>query len=211
MSRITWKMIDVDRSTARLLDLYGLATDQEILSGSSWYFHARDYASSLAARYDTDLATAAAVISALSPGCNWEQNLIDAAAVFDQGDQAIVSTYSRNKQKAVDLAAGLLAPDQAFKAKTGYKTLNFWKNIVSPEVAGPVTLDRHGSRAALGTDLAPGQAIKWIKTPKKYETVQSAYQAAARAAGLAPHQFQAVIWLVFRRLYGRTYNYDPAF
>ena len=136
----------------------------------------------------------------------------DAAAVFDQGKNATVSTYGHNKRKAVALAAGLLAPDQAFKASTGYKTLNFWKNIMSPEVCGPVTIDRHGTRAALGCDLDVDQAMVWIKTPRKYETVQSAYHQAAGRVGLDPHQFQAVIWLAFKRIYGRTFtSYDESF
>lgn len=202
MARITYKMIDVDQATAQILEWFDLASEDEISLGSSWYHHAHQYALALADKHDTDLAVAAGVISALSPGTSWERNLVDASNLFEQGNGATVSSYGRNKIKALALIDGTLTPDRAF-TEQGYKTLQFWRNILSPDVAGPVTIDRHCTRAALGSEMKADQALQWSRHPRKYERIQSAYQAAADRVGLLPHQLQAIVWLVFRRLFGR--------
>lgn len=202
MARITAKMINVENATETILEWYALASPDEIARGSSWYDHAHQYAVALAEKHDSNLAIAAGVISALSPGTTWERNLLDASAVFTMGDDATVSSYGRNKRKALALIDGSIKPDNAFST-AGYKTLQFWRNICSPDVAGPVTIDRHCTRAALGSHLHPNEAIKWSKHARKYERIQSAYQNAADDVGLLPHQLQAVVWLVFRRLFGR--------
>lgn len=204
MSRITAKMIDVDKATETILEWYALASPDEIVRGSSWYDHAHQYAVALAKKHDTNLAVAAGVISALSPKTTWERNLLDASAVFTVGDDATVTSYGHNKKKALALIDGSLAPDNAFST-AGYKTLQFWRNICSPNVAGPVTIDRHCTRAALGSDLHPNEAIKWSRHPRKYERIQLAYQNAADEIGVLPYQLQAVVWLVFRRLFGRRW------
>lgn len=205
MARITAKMINVDIATETILEWYALASPDEIIRGSSWYDHAHQYALALAEKHDTNLAIAAGVISALSPGTTWERNLLDASAVFTMGDDATVSSYGRNKRKALALINGDLAPDNAFST-AGYKTLQFWRNICAPDVAGPVTIDRHCTRAALGSDLHPSEAIKWSKHPRKYERIQLAYQLASDDIGLLPHQLQAIVWLVFRRLFGGRWS-----
>jgi hypothetical protein len=202
MARITAKMIDVDQATDTILEWFNLASEDEIARGSAWYDQAHQYALALAEKHDTNLAIAAGVISALSPGTTWERNLVDASAVFIQGQEATVSSYGRNKTKALALIAGDISPDNAF-SEAGYKTLQFWRNIVSPDVAGPVTIDRHCTRAALGAELHPNVAIHWSRHPRKYERIQLAYQLAADQAELLPHQLQAIVWLVFRRLFGR--------
>ena len=201
MARITAKMINVENATENIIEWYWLASPDEIVRGATWYDHAHQYALALAEKHNTNLAIAAGVISALSPGATWERNLLDASAVFTVGADAMVGSYGRNKEKALALIDGSLAPDDAFST-SGYKTLQFWRNICSPDVAGPVTIDRHCTRAALGSHLHPNEAIKWSKHPRKYERIQSAYQIAADDLDLLPHQLQAIVWLVFRRLFG---------
>lgn len=202
MARITYKMINVENATEMILEWYSLASEDELTRGAAWYNQAHQYALALAENHDTNLAVAAGVISALSPGATWERNLLDAANVFTMGEAATIGSYGRNKKKALALIDGSLAPDNAFTER-GYKTLNFWRNIVSPEVAGPVTIDRHCTRAALGSEMTANEAIQWSRHPRKYERIQLAYQNASDDIGLLPHQLQAIVWLVFRRLFNR--------
>lgn len=61
-----------------LLRIWEAATPEDVSAGLSWYRTASAEASKLASKFQVSLAQTAGVIAALSPGREWERNLLDA-------------------------------------------------------------------------------------------------------------------------------------
>ena len=92
-----------------------LATAGDVAQGISWYATALTAAQELAARYNIYIATACAVIAALSPRNKWERNLIDAENLInvyttvgiDACKDVKVCTFGKNKAKALVIVSRL--------------------------------------------------------------------------------------------------------
>lgn len=184
-------------SKARLHRWYQQSTAEEREQGAQWYRDAYLEACELADRHHVELGTAAGVIAALSPNSQWSQNLIDADSVlgarFDPTgfDETRVTTYNSNKRKAFDIAQS----EQVFPTLSGPKVTAFYLNICG--ALDETTIDSHIINAwfgfrRTGTKL-PGVAKSII------ERIGADVRHCARHYGLAPAQFQAIIWLVWLR------------
>lgn len=181
--------------------MYRRSTEQDRIEGLKWYISAYGEAIRLSERYRTTVEEAAKTIAILSPGVKWEVNLVDAEIMLANWragqliDDFPVSTYRKNKQKAWQY----LTESIEYKQPTvsGFKTYNFYLNILHPEQALGVTVDRHAYRVAIGKPRSGSVALS--KT--LYRTVSQAYATVAREVGILPHELQAVVWCAYRRLY----------
>ena len=203
---IRYQDLNIENGKQSILHILSLATKQEISNGLTWYNRAHEFCIQLASNYDLSLGETAGIIAALSPGTHWQQNMIDSVNLLTSGLDAKVTTYNRNKYKAWAISQGILDPyDALSQGKNGIdkKTFCFWLNLVGPNTAGRVTIDRHSSRVAYGYNLSADIAIYYSNTPKKYKACELAYNEASRDANIAllPHQIQAITWLTYRRLY----------
>lgn len=169
-----------------ILNCYNSASDAQISEGMAWYRDAHEYAKTL----PVPLQNAAAVISALSPASRWSTNKLEAAALIAGIKGYRFTTYGQNVTKA---RACITDPDpgRLFNAKTGAKTLNFYRNILNPEDPDWVTIDRHAAAVAEGRTNSGSVVL----TPKKYREYAAAYIEAARQIGILPCQLQAVCWV----------------
>ena len=195
---IRYQDLDIDKGKRAILAMLELSTKKEIDAGRQWYSIAHNFARAIAQNYGIDIARSAGIIAALSPGVDWHKNQIDTIRVLESGNDAIVSTYGRNKQKAIGILSGALQCPGALGTK---KTFAFWHNITRPDDITRVTIDRHAARVAWGVTLHPDAAIKYANTDAKYRASEKAYILAASDAGILPHQLQAIVWLAYRRLY----------
>jgi hypothetical protein len=185
-------------STNTLLNLYAEATPAEITQGHSWYHEAFTFAVDVAIKYHLPRDVVAQVIAVLSPACPWERNKLDASALceaFHNGqslEDIRICTYGNNKQKAIRILQGL----ETLQPKA-IKTYNFYQNIMGN--LGVITVDRHAVKAYKGKTKAGTERV-----PKDlYNRASRAYTRAAEIVHIEPAQFQAVIWLVYKRKHNR--------
>jgi len=187
-------------------DNYEKITNQDLKSGLRWYKLANRICKSIAKKYNLKIETVAGIISALSPSINWKQNIIDTIELIEKENDAKVTTYNQNKLKALDILfsdeLNLNIYEYFFlKKKSGFKTANFYLNIVNPNDKTAVTIDRH----ILDIFNLP---IKAINTNKKYLAFKAILIAKALQRNLIPCQYQAIIWKCHKRLKHNTLNYE---
>jgi len=157
-------------------------------SGINWYVDANLFARKVAEQYDKPLKTVCAVISALSPSTNWEQNKADTIGLISGKKGYKCGTYGRNVAKAREI---LRTNEPLFSPKTGAKTYNFFYNIWQPENPDYICVDRHAYTIA--TD-----EIYTKLHLAKYNKVANHYRKAAKKLGVLPNQLQAVLWTSYR-------------
>lgn len=175
------------------------ADEQTYSHGISWYREAHNYCQQIGDDTGHTLEEAAKTVAILSPGTSWELNKADALRMLQHHQKGRktartlkVSTYGKNKLKAWQYLAEEL-PYLEPKA-SGFKTYNFYRNILNPEDCQPVTIDRHAIRAAQGV-IGSG-SITLTKTV--YFQAVEAYREAARQLSLIPCQAQAIAWCQYR-------------
>lgn len=169
--------------------------NQSDKSGKDWYRQANEFCRSVATKYDIELPVVCAILSALSPGTNWEVNKRDCEGliVANKGGKYRFrfTTYGQNVIKAQRIYKGELSPFEAFNPKTGAKTYNFFLNVLNPENPVPVTIDRHTYT------VATGETYKGL-TPKQYGLIVEHYHKAASKLGILASELQAVLWVSYR-------------
>ena len=169
----------------------------------SWYDVAYVHAKTLAHTYGVTLSQSSAVISILSPGTPWEQNILDAERVCKAWIlgtyDAVVGTYYSQLSKAYIVLdeAGDKTEEELFPyigLATALKTRAFYCNILHPDLDTYVTIDRWIMRA-LGIEV---QRI----SPRLYALGAEAIRAVARYYGVLPQQAQAIVWVSIRARQG---------
>jgi len=181
-------------------------TNQDLKSGLRWYRLANRIAKSIANKYKLKIETVVGIVSALSPGINWKQNIIDTIELIEKENEAKVTTYNQNKLKALDILFSDSIDLDIYKyfflkKKCGWKTANFYLNILNPNDKTAVTIDRHI------LDIF-SLTRKDINTNKKYLALKAKLIAKAKTHNLIPCQYQAIIWKCHKRLKHDTLNYE---
>lgn len=202
-------------SYAHILACYFIATPQEVTEGRQWYRRAQVAAGQIAEETGFQPEVIAGVIAALSPNNRWERNLRDArnlARVIrmdgDPGDVK-VSTFHRNKQRAVDtllLGGSPLYKDNVEQLLGGNKVRAFFHCIHNGGVTNRVCVDGHAYAIWLG------ERVPTTRTPgisdKLYAAIASDYAQAAEAINgiteqqLTAAEVQAVTWVAWRNRFG---------
>lgn len=177
------------------------ATKQQFSTGVNWYNVAAGAGAELAETYNVSIETAVGVIAALSPNNEWKANVKDANTVLKAAKDGLddndikVSTYNRNKDKAMRIAYGEVSLD----VLKGEKVTSFYTNILAAyygTLDEEVTVDMWALRAACGVFDARKVAI----SDNVYARAREAYQILAGKLGLAAKQLQAIVWVVIRDL-----------
>jgi len=186
------------RINRNLSAVWSLATPDEVAHGIRWYREANSTARELAERYGVTLPQAVGVIAAISPGSRWEKNLEDAEALLAAYVYAeplpAVGTYGRRN---VEKARAILRGGDPLEILGGLKVRAFYANILNPDTPGPVTVDRHARGAAY---QLRGDAAAEIRSDAEYRYLADHFARGARKVGLLPHEYQATLWVTWRRL-----------
>lgn len=195
-------------SHGNILAVFFQASEAELQEGSNWYASAFNTARTIACRYDLPggIDTVAAVIAALSPNNRWERNVRDAEAlirVYTLGgevDALKVSSYSRNKAKAVRILKG----EAPLDVLGGNKVRAFY-HCIADHSSLDICIDGHAF------SIWSGQRVTTTKTPKLtdklYASIAEDYRLAAvvirQVTGMCytARQVQAVTWVVWRNLF----------
>jgi len=156
--------------------------------GANWYLEAHNFCKQVSENYNVSLVTVCAVMSALSPATNYEQNKKDTVNLIKGKRGYKCTTYGANVKKA---RAILKDGIPRFSSKTGAKTYNFFFNLLEPDNSAFICVDRHAYV------IATGETYKGL-TPKQYGNVAQQYTKAAKKLGILPNELQAVLWVDYR-------------
>lgn len=216
---------------SNLLSLFGLATAKEIRDGKLWYASALEDAQNIAAMYDIPVETVVKVACALSPRLKWENNMPEAEKVirfFVQGGRIpsikLYSSGSVRLQRTKDTPEGMpvlsdyvqlpwsMSATRVNVLKAlwilqghewvlrGSKVNSFLDNIHNHATSTRVTVDSHAIQAWFNK-METGT---YNVNERYYRVIEADYRHAAAVVGLTPLQFQAVVWIVKKRITGRT-------
>ena len=189
----TGRMRELERN---LLRLYRSATETDYALGVAWYPRAHAIVCEWANTYERPIANVACIVSALSPQCSWERNLIIADDVLADRAISVGGALPANVRKArriLEDRATVMMPYFPHGPKVNTFAANLAGNY---DVA---TVDTHCIQAALN-DVEATINLKW----SRYNVFSQCYVNAASRVGLAPAHFQSVIWHVWKRLHPRV-------
>lgn len=192
-----------------ILAVFFSAGPAEIEEGLRWYSNANQIARKIAASYlGHNYERAAGVIAALSPNNRWERNARDAEALIkafvNGADPNIVkvSTFGKNKQKAIDILNG----GDPTTVLGGRKVLAFYNCIIGAE---DVCVDGHAYSVWIGQRVATSKTPKISST--LYDKIAADYRLATKQINIIcanggsrqfyrPSDVQAITWVTWRRL-----------
>lgn len=207
MKRIIRNLTNVNLQVVNILAIYQQATENEIIQGKKWYKEANELTKLMAIKYNLSQIQTAGILASLSPGTNWNQNVIDANHLCtalnlgERPDNIVVTTYNQNKDKACKIYSQVqITENECFKLIKGCsvkinKTSSFFLNILHDR-SDVVTIDRHSFRVNLGLTELPDISL----TERRYCIMSDAYKLTALRLEINPIELQAITWLTFRRL-----------
>lgn len=162
---------------------------------TNWYRDANLFAQNLSELTGHSLPKICGVIAALSPLKSWDENKIIARNFLLKTGPAKHTRVMVNKAK--DIISGTGEVDQICEVLNGNKITSFFLNILQPETAGAVTIDRHAVAVALGRNATDKELQI---TTGQYEFFANCYRIAAQKRNVLPLQMQAVTWEIWREL-----------
>lgn len=184
---------DLPRFRRNLARVYARRIEIDVLSGMLWYESAREYCARMAADYGYSVGTAAVVTAAISPQCRWERNREVADDVLARRPiSAGGGGFLRANVRKAESLRDRQSTDTRDAFKDGPKVWNFARNLAGDCHA--VTVDTHAAQACYD-DVRVSVYLK----SGPYDVFARAYRDAAAKVGLAPCDFQAVIWHVWKR------------
>jgi hypothetical protein len=224
---------NTDQLVWNILEWYQIAetilTDEQFQDAIEWYDDAHNYAQTLHTVFEGHftMKQIVAIISALSPANNWEQNKRDAATLLTAAYEGhenppTTSTYPLQTDKAWSIALRHThietyndgtqreyTPSELDKLgtigrkdshKSAMKTKAFYRCILNPTQDKLVCVDRH----ALSIGMDKLDATDNLScSPKVYGHFSDAYIQASKSTNLTPAQLQAVTWVAYKQLTGR--------
>lgn len=164
-----------------------------------WYLDANIFAKELAYRYlPTDnlgVLKVCGVIAALSPMVRWETNKkLAETACKDE----YIPCLQANASKAKKILLEGNSEETILSILRGNKTSSFFLNILYPDKAISLTIDRHALSIALGYSVNEQQHRSM--TNKQYEFFSECYRWTAAKLDVSPLVLQSATWLVWRRI-----------
>ncbi len=203
--------ISARKVRANLRRVYAATPVASRLAGLVWYDRAESSGAVLDVRYGLPAGMGACVIAALSPRTRWEDNLAYARAILAAPNQRPAGCMPTNYTRALNV---LQAGTEATARQIGTGAMvDVWGAMVASLGNGPkvyafahnvagnlshVTIDVWAVRAALTPDWKRGDESNATEVAlgRKgvYEALAVVYAAEAKRAGMAPAQFQAVVW-----------------
>lgn len=201
--RSNWKEVPV--SVNKILRYLDKASESSWRNGKTWYQRASRKALFIARDVFMSHEQVSGVIAALSPGCSWERNMLEARAMVSGDDSIKYTTYGPNVTKAREIVAGA----HPLEVLGGNKVLSFYKLFMDPSDPYTVVVDRHAVRAACAFSFESDiQASNFLRS--QYQRCADAYREAASKYNILPHQAQAIVWEHFRKSHERRWGVEQS-
>jgi len=178
--------LNVETVTKRIQRTHAKATAEQVQQGMVWYGVAGIICEELSEKSEYVVAQVCAAMSQLSPRLRWSQNVDSIMMLVRTGElPAYVMSGPAGRARKALVAAD---PFGTFGPKA-LKTQSFARNIAGDLEA--VTIDVWAARIA-------GVSERQLKLAGVYEAIAHCYRLAAKRAGVAPAQMQAITWIVVR-------------
>lgn len=185
--------------------LFEQADPMDRHDGMLAYQRYHDMMKELSDYYSVPIERVTAAFVALSPNSDYLGNLRSLVTMLwaqTQGRdprEAVVSTYKHCRERAALYLAGI---DFLSDAK-GPKTRAFYRNILSPQLAGPVTIDGHMYWAWLGEN---GTMKEAKVSGRIYYEISYDIRSLAWDYEIRPHEVQAILWYARKRILSIKYS-----
>ena len=165
-----------------------------------WYNKARAIAVDMAfhGMPQVTVTKACGVIAALSPMVSWNRNIVLAEHVIlnpERWDK--LGCLKLNAKKAYDIIQSDGSEKAILSILKGQKTSAFFLNILYPDQAISLTMDRHAISIAVGYKLAKDQMQM---TAGQYKFFVECYRWTAAQLGINPLILQSATWVVWRKM-----------
>ena len=167
----------------------------------TWYLDAHAWIVGMATEYGRPVAMVAAVTAVLSPRCSWGENKRRVRVVLDNPTNAEPWTATLDIERKL---WRLLTGDDPLDVLGGRKVRSFYNNLLHPDRAGAVTVDRHAVRVVLG-DMPDKVGAKILERIGAYQYIAAVYRTAARRLGILPHEAQAIAWMAWREIHAKAW------
>ena len=192
-----------------IINIYNLATPEEIKHGVTWYKKAYLESKKIALKYDIPIHIVIGVIAGLSPNNKWDRNIENADTMINAfiNGNAIesfkVSTYNKMKEKAWLILETMPNYDETITILNGKNIVSFYKNINGDETE--ITIDGH-ARNIFYNDRQGLTTPKTNITKLEYAKIQKAYLKASKkikvnGSVLKAYELQAITWLAWKRIH----------
>ncbi len=188
-----------------LLNLWNSRTPEQEKSGLTWYNRGYNLARDISKNHNISIQKTIGVIAVLSPGCNWDRNLMDAESFIKAHgfgwELPQVGVYgSKNRIKAERILGGERFLDVV--PPTSKKVRAFYHCLLHPNSSNHVVIDRHAKAAAYGfrsskKGFASDDKLSLVR-PREYELISDVYREVADTVNLLPCKFQAVLWTCWK-------------
>lgn len=182
----------------RYLDVYYQADDSDWREGKDYYTVLRRRLALRSELTGLTLEQLAGAFAALSPGVSEHLNYVSLDGCIRQvtgktlDSRVRIVGYRRNVYKAIQILTGQ-SPEVVLR---GPKVRAFYHNIVCP-ASEDVTVDGHMLNIWLNR-RGPIQGLK--VTRQQFAQAKADMLEASSGTSLGPPQFQATVWLVWKRL-----------
>jgi hypothetical protein len=178
-------------NAVRILRTYHAATPEEMAEGMTWYRTAAQEIRRRLVPLGVTFRQACGIVAALSPQTPWARNILYAERCC-RGENT-PATGDRRR-----LAESIRDGADPVKVVKGLKTGEFLACLLDQRT-DRVCIDGHAY------SIWVGRRIETSKVPtlraSDHAIIREDYQSAAYAAGVRPHQMQAITWLAWRRLH----------
>jgi hypothetical protein len=185
------------RGVRNLYRVYLVCRPWEVELGTGYFMWQRERLAAIGRREGFGLEAVVGIFAAISPNNTEDGTYRGTVAILRHGMEARVSTYTRNREKAVRIRNG----EHPLDVLRGRKVTSFYHNTVYPENRAVVTVDGHMYNAWRGKRWALTDAAHKMDN-KAYDRVERDVKVLAGMLGLAPCQLQSVVWAKWRRVHG---------
>jgi hypothetical protein len=211
-------------SAETLYRTYEKSDPVERVEAMQSYERYRKICGAIAERHGFSLEIACGVFSALSPNNEYHGNIRDLETVLvneragNGPDSYRVATYGNNKRKASEIARGTPVAE----CIRALKTWNFFNNVYDPSDPNYVTVDGHmywcwrghaGTVKGLRGQSRTTTGLRGTPTLGRalYGEIAGDIKGLALALGIVPCQLQAILWVTWKRLHKRAYDFQTTF
>lgn len=171
------------------------SSEQHKKDGMLWYERAHHWCMETSERSGIPLVSVSGIVAALSPGCPWERNLMDAEAMIDRKKAHSFCTYPANVKKARKILSG----KDPGKVLGGRKVISFHSLISNPQDPITVCIDRHAVKVVTWHEWKDlDEAQNFLNS--QWDRACQVYRDVAQHLSVLPNQVQAVTWLHQREL-----------
>jgi hypothetical protein len=112
------------------------------------------------------------------------------------GAKATTATFNANKEKALKVLNKQTPINDIRSVLSGRKVISFYNNILNPSISTTVTVDVWMYRLF---NLPSNNA--------SYDLIEGVLSRYALSIGLLPHDLQAILWVIGRRLHASDYDF----